>query len=130
MTSVNAQESAVNPAGTWKVTVVTTNTQARPTVQTLKLKLDGSTLTGTLSYNSSPTANGKARVSDLPITDAKLQGREISFNFTHPPAFGNGPGANYNYKGTVSGETIKGTLTQEWMGHTSTKSWEAKRLKE
>lgn len=129
--TVNAAESAVNPAGTWKVTVVTTNAQVHPTAQTLKLKLDGGALTGTLSYNSSPTVNGKAGVSELPITEAKLQGSEISFNFTHPPAFGNGPGANYSYRGTIiSGDTIRGTFTEEWMGHTFTKNWEAKRLQE
>jgi hypothetical protein len=128
--TVNAGESVVNPTGTWKVTIVTTNTQAHPTAQTLKLKLDGGTLTGTLSYNSSPTVNGKAHVSELPITEAKLQGSEISFNFTHPPASGNGPSATYSYQGNISSDTIKGTFTEEWMGHTFTKNWEAKRLKE
>ena len=128
--TVNAEESVVNPTGTWKVTVSSTNTQARPAAQTLKLTLNGGTLTGTLSYNSSPTVNGKARVSELPITEAKLQGNELSFNFTHPPAAGNGPNATYSYQGTISGDTIKGTFTTEWMGQTRTKNWEAKRLKE
>ena len=128
--TVNAEESVVNPTGTWKVTVSSTNTQARPAAQTLKLTLTGGTLTGTLSYNSSPTVNGKARVSELPITEAKLQGNELSFNFTHPPAAGNGPNATYSYQGTISGDTIKGTVTTEWMGQTRTKNWEAKRLKE
>src|SRR5208283_4715543 len=108
--TVNAQESVVNPTGTWKVTVVTTNTQVHPTAQTLKLKLDGGTLTGTLSYNSGPVVNGKAPTSELPITEAKLQGSEISFNFTHPPAAGKGPNATYAYQGKVSGDTIKGTF--------------------
>jgi hypothetical protein len=128
--TVNAEESVVNPTGTWKVTVSSTNTQARPAAQTLKLTLNGGTLTGTLSYNSSPTVNGKARVSELPITEAKLNGSELSFNFTHPPAAGNGPNATYSYQGTISGDTIKGTFTTEWMGQTRTKNWEAKRLKE
>ena len=128
--TVNAEESVVNPTGTWKVTVSSTNTQARPAAQTLKLTLNGGTLTGTLSYNSSPTVNGKARVSELPITEAKLNGSELSFNFTHPPAAGNGPNATYSYQGTISGDSIKGTFTTEWMGQTRTKNWEAKRLKE
>jgi hypothetical protein len=128
--TVNAEESVVNPTGTWKVTVSSTNTQARPAAQTLKLTLNGGTLTGTLSYNSSPTVNGKARVSELPITEAKLNGNELSFNFTHPPAAGNGPNATYSYQGTISGDSIKGTFTTEWMGQTRTKNWEAKRLKE
>jgi hypothetical protein len=128
--TVNAEESVVNPTGTWKVTVSSTNTQARPAAQTLKLTLNGGTLTGTLSYNSSPTVNGKARVSELPITEAKLQGNELSFNFTHPPAAGNGPNATYSYQGTISGDSIKGTFTTEWMGQTRTRNWEAKRLNE
>ena len=128
--TVNAEESVVNPTGTWKVTVSSTNTQTRPAAQTLKLTLNGGTLTGTLSYNSSPTVNGKARVSELPITEAKHNGSELSFNFTHPPAAGNGPNATYSYQGTISGDTIKGTFTTEWMGQTRTKNWEAKRLKE
>lgn len=128
--SVRAGELAVNPTGTWKVTTVTTNTQVRATAQTLKLKLDGATLTGTLSYFSSPMVNGKARVSELPITEAKLQGNEISFNFTHPPASGKGPNASYSYRGSISGDTIKGTFTMEWMGQTRTRSWEAARVKE
>ena len=128
--TVNAEESVVNPTGTWKVTVSSTNTQARPAAQTLKLTLNGGTLTGTLSYNSSPTVNGKARVSELPITEAKLNGSELSFNFTHPPAAGNGPNATYSYQGTISGDSIKGTFTTEWMGQTRTRNWEAKRLNE
>jgi hypothetical protein len=123
-------QSTADPTGTWKVTVSSTNTQAHPAGQTLKLKLDGGTLTGTLSYYSSPTVNGKTRVSELPITEAKLQGSNISFNFTHPPAAGNGPNATYSYQGKISGDTIKGTFTMEWMGQTRARGWEAKRLKE
>ena len=126
--SVRAGEPAINPTGAWKVTVSTTNTQARPSAQTLKLKLDSGTLTGTLSYNSSPIVNGKARVSELPITEAKLQGNEISFNFTHPPAAGKGPNATYSYRGTISGDTIKGTFITEWMGQSRTRGWEAERV--
>jgi hypothetical protein len=127
---IQAGEPAVNPAGTWKVTVITTNPQARPAAQTLKLKLDGGTLAGSLTYNSSPMVNGKALVSVLPITEAKLQGDEISFNFTHPPAAGNGPNATYSYQGKISGDTIKGKYVMEWMGQSLTKEWEAERFKE
>jgi len=74
--------------------------------------------------------NGKARVSELPITDAKLQGDEIFFNFTHPAASGKGPNATYSYRGTISGDTSKGTFTTEWMGHARSRDWEAVRVKE
>jgi hypothetical protein len=127
---IQAGEPSVNPTGSWKVTVITANSQARPTAQTLKLKFEGGTLTGALTYNSSPTVNGRASVSELPITEAKLQGDVITFNFTHPPAFGNGPNATYSYQGKISGDTIKGTYTMQWMGQSRTKDWVAERIKE
>ena len=127
--AAGADNSTADPNGTWKVTVTSTNTQARPTPQTLKLKLDGGKLTGTLTYNSSAVINGKARVSEAPITEAKLQGNEISFNFTHAPSVGNGPNANYSYQGKINGDTIKGTFTMEWMGNSRTRGWEAERVK-
>jgi hypothetical protein len=126
--ALRAEEPTTNPTGAWKVTVSSTNASARLSAQTLKLKLDGGTLTGTLSYNSGPVVNGKASVSELPITEAKLQGNDISFNFTHPPATGNGPNPTYSYQGRISTDTIKGTFTMEWMEHTRTRAWEASRL--
>ena len=130
LTASGADKASADPTGAWKVTVSTTNAQARPTPQTLKLKLDGGKLTGTLTYNSSATVNGKARVSESPITEAKLQVNELSFNFTHPPSVGNGPNANYTYQGKISGNTIKGTFTMEWMGNSRTRGWQAERVKE
>ncbi len=124
-----AQESAVNPAGTWRVTVLSTNTSVRPLPQTLKLALNGGTVTGTLTYNSGPVVNGKAPTSALPVSEAKLKGDEISFHFTHPPSSGNGPNATYRYQGKITGDTIKGTFTTEWAGTTRTREWQAHRLK-
>jgi len=127
---VPADEPAVNPTGSWKVTAISTNSQVHPAAQTLKLKLAGGALTGSLTYNSSPIVNGKARISVLPITEAKFQGDVISFNFTHPPAAGDGPNATYRYQGKISGDTIKGTYVMEWMGQSRTKDWIAKRINE
>lgn len=129
-TATGIDQPTTNPTGTWKVTISGSNTQARPAVPTLKLKLSSGKLTGTLSYRSSAVVHGESKVSESPITEAKLQGNEISFSFTHPPASGNGPNATYSYQGKISGDTIKGTFTTEWMGHTRTKDWEAERLKE
>ena len=123
-------KSAVNPTGTWSVSVSSTNTQVVPTGQTLKLTLNGDLLTGTLTYRSSPVVNGKSQFGELPITKAKFQGSEVFFNFTHPPASGNGPSATCSYQGTLRGDTITGTMTMEWMGESRRKSWEATRLKE
>jgi hypothetical protein len=129
--TTSAGEPAINPTGTWKLTITSTNTPPRPTMETLKLKLSGGTLTGTLSYTT--IHNGQSRVGELPITEGKLQGSEISFNFTHPPAWktGNAPDPTYSYNGKINGDTIKGTLSMEWMGgHSPMKVWQAERLKE
>jgi hypothetical protein len=39
-------------------------------------------------------------------------------------------GASFHDREKISGDTIKGTFTIDWMGHTRTKGWEAERLKE
>lgn len=127
---LGAEKSAVNPTGTWKVTVISTNATARGTTRTLKLTLKGGVLTGTLSYNTGSVINGKAPTSELPISEAKLDGDEISFSFSHPPATGKGPNATYHYQGKITGDTIKGAFTTEWMGETRTRQWQADRLKE
>lgn len=120
-------KSTASPTGTWKVTLSSTNTQARSS-QTLKLKLDGGTLTGTLSTIS--TVNGKSRVNEWAIEGAKLQGNEISFSVTHPPVTGKGPDSTSSYHGKISDDTIKGTCKIDWMGQTSTRDWKAERIKE
>ena len=63
-----AGEPAVNPTGTWELTISTSTTQTRLAGQTLKLKLDGENLTGTLSRN----AGGK--IEQLAIEKGKLNG--------------------------------------------------------
>ncbi len=122
-------KAAANPTGTWKLIVISTNAQARPIGQTLKLRLEGDKLTGTLSYTRHTTGNRKLEVFELPITEAKLEGSEIAFDFSHPPSAGDGPNANYSYKGKISGDTITGTFTIEWMGSTWTKDWKAERVR-
>jgi S1-C subfamily serine protease len=125
-----ADQSPPDPTGTWKLTISTTNAQAGTPPQTLKLKLTGHVLTGTLSYNSTPTLKGKATFADLPINDGKFEGNEISFRFSHAPAIGKGADALYTYKGTLSGDTMNGTITMDWMGQSRSKDWEAKRVNE
>jgi hypothetical protein len=124
--------AGANPTGTWKVSAVTTNTQTPSTAsaQTLKLKLNGSTLTGTLTYNSSPVINGKVQKSELPITEPKIEGDTIAFTFSHPPSNGKGPNAIYKYQGRINGDAIKGTFTTTWMDQTRTREWQAERVKE
>jgi hypothetical protein len=124
---VSAQEPTVNPTGTWKVTHSSTNTQARPSEYTLKLKLVSNTLTGTISNVSS--VNGKSRVYEWPIRDAKLQGGEISFSVTHPFEIGHGE-VTSSYQGKISGDAIMGTFKETFLKHTYTRNWTAERVKE
>lgn len=121
------QKSTPDPTGTWKVTQSSTNTQARPSEKTLKLKLNGGMLTGTLSNVS--IVNGKSRLYQWAIKDAKLQGSEISFSVTHPFEVGHGE-VTTSYRGKIGGDAIKGMLEMEFMGQTYTRDWKAERLKE
>lgn len=101
-----------NPTGTWKWTV-TFNNQSRE--MTLKLKLEGETLTGSmLGRDNQETA----------IQDAKYKDGELSFNVTRER---NGQKRTTKYAGKVSGDTIKGTVEFERDGQKQTRDWEAKR---
>ena len=112
-------KSTADPTGTWKVTLSGTNTQNRPSENTLKFKLNGDTLTGTLSRASA--VNGAAMTWE--IKEAKVQGGEISFKVMNGAVIS-------SYQGKISGDTIKGTLKTESSGNTATRDWEAKRSKE
>ena len=112
-------KATVDPTGTWKVKLSSTNTQSRPSENKLTLKLAGGTLTGTL--NRASAVNGADAT--WPIKEAKLQGNEISFKV--------GSGAvTSSYEGKISGDTIKGTLKTESSGKTTARDWKAERLKE
>jgi hypothetical protein len=131
--AVSAAEPNVNPTGTWILTMSSTNTQARPTGQTLKLKLQGEHVTGTLSRN----AGGK--VEELTLEKGKLNGSDISFSTHHfalvydhnvlQPTDTNKV-THSVFKGQLSGDTIKGKVEREYMGNRRTMDWEAKRVKE
>lgn len=104
-----------NPTGTWKWSVTTANGQTRES--TLKLKLEGDKLTGTmLGRNNQET----------PIEDAKYKDGQISFKVTRER---NGQKFTTKYSGKVSGETIKGKTESERGGQTQSRDWEAKRSK-
>ena len=126
VTAGNAPSTA-DPTGIWKITHFSTNTQTRSAEYTLRLKLEGSTPTGTLSNVS--TVNGKSRVYEWPIKEAKLQGSKISFSVTHPFEVGRGD-VTSSYQGEIRGDTIKGTYRTVFLGHTFIRDWKAERLKE
>ena len=103
--TANAEDKKADPTGTWKWSFTGQNGQARET--TLKLKLEGDKLTGTVSGRNGDTA----------IENAKIKGEGI-FN-------GNKMTAKYSVK--LSGDSIKGKTETERDGETRSRDWEAKR---
>jgi hypothetical protein len=108
-------DDKADPTGTWKWKV-TINGQERE--RTLKLKLDGDKLTGTmLGRNNQET----------PIEDATCKGGDISFKVTRER---NGQKFTTKYTGKLSGDTIKGKAESERDGQTNSVDWEAMRSKD
>ncbi len=112
--AVHAEDKKANPTGTWKWSFTGQNGQTRET--TLKLKLEGEKLTGSVSGRNGDTA----------IDDAKIKGEEISFSVTREF---NGNKMTAKYNGKLSGDTIKGKVETERDGEKRSRDWEAKREK-
>ena len=110
-----ADEKKNDPTGTWKWSFTGQNGQSRET--TLKLKVDGDKLTGTISGRGGETT----------IQEAKLKGDEISFQVTRE---NNGNKITTKYNGKISGDTIKGKTEFERNGQPQSRDWEAKRESE
>jgi hypothetical protein len=102
---------AADPTGTWKWTVERNGQTFEPT---LKLKLEGSSLTGTIT----------GRQSDTPIEEGKFVDDVVSFKVTREF---NGNKIVMAYEGKLSGDTIKGTTKFARDGETQSRDWEAKR---
>lgn len=102
-----------NPTGTWKWTVEFGG-QSREL--TLKLKLDGDKLTGSMVRGDQET----------PIEDAKYKDGELSFKVTRER---DGQKFTIKYNGKVAGDTIKGKTEFGAEGDTQSRDWEAKRAK-
>jgi hypothetical protein len=89
---------------------------------TLRLKLDGEKLAGTLfTQLSQPRANA------VPITDAKLEGDTISSTVTREL---NGKRYLRRFSGKISGDTIKGKVEFERDGQPRSAEWVAQRVVE
>lgn len=82
---------------------------------TLKLKQDGTKLTGTVSGRNN---------TETEIEDGKVEGDVVSFKVTREF---NGNKFVANYSGKLSGDTIKGESKVERDGQTQTRPWEAKK---
>jgi hypothetical protein len=112
--SAQADDKKNDPTGTWTWTVPGRDGQTR--TATLKLKLEGEKLTGSMSgRNNSETA----------IEDATIKGEDISFKVTREGQ--NGNKMTTKYAGKISGDSIKGKMEFERNGESQSRDWEAKR---
>ena len=107
-------EEKANPTGTWKWTVQM-GEQKRE--QTLKLKLEGDKLTGTMVGRNNQ---------ETPIEEAKCKDGELTFKVTRERE---GRKFTVKYMGKVSGDTIKGKMEFQREGNAQSREWEAKRAK-
>jgi hypothetical protein len=112
--SAQGQEKKADPTGTWKWTVMFGD-QTRE--QTVKLKLEGDKLTGSMLGRDNQ---------ETPISDAKYKDGEISFSVTRERG---GEKRTTKYSGKLSGDTIKGKSERERGGETQSQDWVAKREK-
>src|ERR1044071_9156085 len=101
-----ADDKKADPTGTWKWSFTGQNGQTRET--TLKLKMDGDKLSGTVSGRNGDTA----------IDNASLKGDEISFEVTREF---NGNKFTSKYKGKIEGDTIKGKSEFQRNGETQSR---------
>lgn len=110
--SANAQTAKVDPTGTWSWTSPGRDGQTR--TNTMKLKLDGDKLTGTVA----------GRQQDTEIKEAKIKDGEISFKVTREFQ---GNSMTQQFTGKITGDTIKGKIKSERDGQPQERDWEAKR---
>jgi len=89
---------AADVSGKWTAQMPARRGQTREA--TFNFKADGNTLTGTIS----------GRTGDMPISDGKIDGEQISFTQTLEY---DGNTVKLIYKGTVSGDEIKFTRTRD-----------------
>jgi hypothetical protein len=111
---VSPVQAADDPTGTWTWTA-SFGGQDRP--QTLKLKLEGDKLTGSM-----PGRDGQ----ESPIADGTFKDGKVSFSVTRE--FG-GQRRTTKYSGTLSGDTITGKSERERDGQVQSTDWVAKRQK-
>src|SRR5690349_1667811 len=106
-------EDKPNPTGTWKYTA---EVNGQSFDVTIKLKLEGDKLTGTVT----------ARDTETKIEDGKYKDGEVSFKVTRER---DGNKFTNKYTGTIKGDTFKGKREMERDGQTNTREFEAKRVK-
>ncbi|MHB8522119.1 MAG: hypothetical protein ACYDH9_15345 [Limisphaerales bacterium] len=112
-------QAGPDPSGSWTWTTPGRN-GGPDRKSTLKLKVDGEKVTGTLS---APGRGGQG--SDTEISDGKLKGDEVSFTVNREF---NGNKITFKYNGKIDGDTIKGKIEIQREGQDArSRDWEAKR---
>jgi hypothetical protein len=110
--TASAEEKKIDLTGTWKSSYTNQDGQVRES--TIKLKVEGDKLTGTVS----------GRNNDATIEQGKITGDEISFQVTREF---NGNKVVIKYSGKVTGDTIKGKSESQRDGQPQTRDWVAKK---
>jgi hypothetical protein len=116
--TIGTAVQAADATGTWSWTRPGRN-GGPDQKMTLKLKVDGEKLTGTLS---SPGRDGAA--TETAIAEGKVKGEDVSFTVTREF---NGNKMVSKYSGKVGADTIKGKIESERNGQAQSRDWEAKR---
>src|SRR4051812_13951950 len=114
-TVVGAASAVEDPTGNWKSTMMLGKKSQDVTI---KLKLEGDKLTGTIGGGQ---GNREAAISDGMFKDDK-----ISFSVIREQK---GEKLTQKYTGTISGDTIKGKVDTDRGGKSRSTDWEAKRQK-
>jgi hypothetical protein len=120
--SAESAATAANVTGTWKLMAPANPDGQIPDI-TFTLKLEGKTLTGTRT-----TGIGKTTI----LTNGVITGDEVSFETPrHEASYPKGKVSYEAYSGTLSGDTIKGTINIYINDKVfNSQTWEAKRVEE
>ena len=118
MPVVAAEGKKADPTGTWRWTVEFSD---RKVEQTLKLKIDGDRLTGTIS------GGGKGEANETRIEDGKFKDGEVTFTVTRERG---GAKTVNKFKAKVEGDALKGEYQTERDGQTRKREFEARRVKD
>lgn len=112
----------VDPSGTWRWERTRNDNVSK---MTLKLKLEGDKLTGTLATKrTGGNGNGPGNSDPIEIKDAKLDGNKVSFTVTR--TFNDREMVS-KYSGTIDGDSIKGTQKRNGQNGEQESEWTAKR---
>lgn len=111
----SAANNDADPTGVW-----TWKFSNQSAIHTLKLKLDGQKLTGTIKNSQSSP--------ESPIEDATFENGSVRFKQTYKTR--GGPQAVASYVGTLRENRLKGTIEYKHPDRTLSREWDANRVTE